>query len=109
LWPRSIRGTLSASILEEIEVDLVESIEAGFLADRLDEVMSRDSRILDGQGREDVEEAAAEFFKRFEKAGIESNKRRRNGEGDGEKIQTSAAVMVFTSLKGRKLKVKAKN
>jgi DNA-binding transcriptional ArsR family regulator len=109
LWPKSIRSTLSASILEEIEVDLVESIEAGLLADRLDEVMSRDSRILDGQGREDVEEAAADFFKRFERAGIESSKRRRNGEGDGEKIQTSAAVMVFSSLKGRKLKVRGKS
>lgn len=109
LWPKSVRGTLSASILEEIEADLVESIEAGLLANRLDEVMSRDSRILDCQGREDVEEAAAEFFKRFEKAGIDSNKRLRNGEGDGEKIQTSAAVMVFSSLKGRKARVKRKS
>jgi DNA-binding transcriptional ArsR family regulator len=109
LWPKSVRGRLSASILEEIGGDLEESIEAGLLADRLDEVMSRDSRALDGQGREDVEEAAAEFFRRFELAGIESNKRRRNGEGDGEKIQTSAAVMVFTSLKGRKLRVKKRN
>jgi len=109
LWPRSIRGTMSASILEEIEQDLVESIEAGLLADRLDEVMTRDSCFFDGQGREEVEEAAAEFFKKFEKAGIDSNRRRRNGEGDGEKIQTTAAVMVFTSLKGRKLKVKDKD
>ncbi len=109
LWPKSVRGTLSASILEEIEADLVESIQAGLLANRLDEVMSRDSRTLDGQGREDVEEAAAEFYKRFEKAGIESNKRLRNGEGGGEKIQTTAAVMVFSSLKGRKLRVKKRS
>jgi DNA-binding transcriptional ArsR family regulator len=109
LWPRSVRGRLSASILEEIEADLVESIEAGLLANRLDEVMTRDSRILDGQGRGDVEEAAAEFFQRFEKAGIDSNKRLRNGEGDGEKIQTTAAVMVFNSLKGRKLRVKKRS
>ncbi|MGE5280953.1 MAG: ArsR/SmtB family transcription factor [Chloroflexota bacterium] len=106
LWPKSVRAKLSASILEEIETDLVESIQAGLLADQLDEVMSRNSHILDGKGRKDVEEAAADFFQRFEKAGIESNKRRRNGEGDGEKIQTSAAIMVFSSLKGRKLKVK---
>ncbi len=106
LWPKSVRGSLSASILKEIEADLVESIQAGLLADRLDEVMSRDSQTLDGQAREDVEEAAATFFKRFEKAGIETNKRRRNGEGDGEKIQTTAAVMVFTSLNGRKAKRK---
>lgn len=109
LWPRSVRGRLSASILEEIEADLVESIEAGLLANRLDEVMTRDSRIMDGQGREDVEEAAAEFYRRFEQAGIDSNKRLRNGEGDGEKIQTTAAVMVFSSLKGRKLRVKRKH
>jgi DNA-binding transcriptional ArsR family regulator len=109
LWPRSVRRTLSASILEEIEQDLVESIEAGLLADRLDEVMSRDSRTFDGQGREEVEEAATEFYKKFEKAGSDSDRRRRNGEGDGKKIQTTAAVMVFTSLKGRKLKVKDKD
>jgi DNA-binding transcriptional regulator GbsR (MarR family) len=108
LWPKSVRGTLSVSILEEIEADLVESIQAGLLANRLDEVMSRDSDILDGQGREDVEEAAAEFYRQFEQAGIESNKRLSNGEGDGEKIQTTAAVMVFSSLKGRKLRVKRK-
>jgi len=108
VWPKSVRGRLSASILEEIEADLVESIEAGLLANRLDEVMSRDSRTLDGQGREEIEEAAAEFYKRFEKAGIDSDKRLRNGEGDGKKIQTTAAVMVFSSLKGRKLRVKGK-
>ena len=108
LWPKSVRGRLSTSILEEIEADLVESIRAGLLANRLDEVMTRDSRVLDGQGREDVEEAAAEFYRRFEKAGIDSSERLRNGEGDGEKIQTTAAVMVFSSLKGRKLRVKGK-
>jgi DNA-binding transcriptional ArsR family regulator len=106
LWPKSVRGSLSASILEEIEADLVESIEAELLAKRLDEVMTRDSRYLDGIARGDVEEAAADFFKVFERASSESNKRRRNGEGDGEKIQTTAVVMVFDSLKGRKLKVK---
>ncbi|HEX3609333.1 MAG TPA: winged helix-turn-helix domain-containing protein [Solirubrobacterales bacterium] len=105
LWPRSIRVTTSGAILEEIEVDLMESIEAGLLADRPDEVMSRDSRIVDGQAREAIEQAAAEFFERFERAGRESAKRLRNSEGGGETIQTSAAVMVFTSLKGRKLKV----
>ncbi len=110
LWPKSVRGRLSASILEEIEIDLVESIEAGLLANRLDEVMTRDSRILDGQAREDVEEAAAEFFMRFEEAENETKKRRRegdgDGDGDGERIQTSAAVMVFSSLNGRKVKGK---
>ncbi len=106
LWPQTVRAGTSSLVLEEIDVDLTESIEAGLLADRPDEVMSRDSRILDGQGREDVEQAAAKFYERFELAGSESGKRRRDGEGDGEKIQTSAVVMVFTSLKGRKLRLK---
>ena len=105
LWPKSIRAGTSGVILEEIEVDLVESGEAGLLADRPDEVMSRDSQTVDGQAREDIEQAAAEFFERVERAGTESAKRLRNGEGDGEEIQTSAAVMVFRSLKGKKLKV----
>lgn len=105
-WPKSARGGVAATILEEIEVDLAESIGANLFNDRPDHVVTRDPRTLDGKGREDAEEAAAEFFERYESIGSESDKRRANGEGDGEAIQTSAVVLVFTSLSGKNLKLK---
>lgn len=105
-WPKSARNAVASSILEEIEVDLAESIGAGLFNDRPDHVVTRDPRTLDGRGREETEEAAAEFFERYERIGLESEKRRTNKEGDGEAIQTSAVVLVFTSLKGKSLKLK---
>jgi DNA-binding transcriptional ArsR family regulator len=105
-WPRSARRGVASTILEEIEIDLAESIGANLFDDRPDCVVTRDPRTLDGKGREDAEEAAAEFFERYESIGSESDKRLANGEGDGEAIQTSAVVLVYTSLKGKNLKVK---
>ena len=105
-WPKSAREGIASMILELVEVDLVESIETGLFNDRPDHVVTRDPRTLDGQGRKDAELAAAEFFKRYEAIGVESDERLANGEGDGERIQTSAVVLVFTSLKGKGLKLK---
>ncbi len=107
-WPKSARSGVASTILEEIEVDLVESIRADLFNDRPDHVVTRDPRTLDGTGREDAEVAAAEFFERYEEIGTESDKRLRNGQGDGERIQTSAVLLVFTSLSGKDLKVKKK-
>jgi DNA-binding transcriptional ArsR family regulator len=107
-WPQSARDSVAGTILEEVEVDLVESINADLFNDRPDHVVTRDPRTLDGKGREDAEVLAAEFFERYEKIGSESDKRLKNGEGDGERIQTSAVVLVFSSLKGKNLKVKRK-
>jgi DNA-binding transcriptional ArsR family regulator len=105
-WPKSARSGVASTILEEIEVDLAESIKADLFNDRPDHVVTRDPRTLDGKGREEAEEAAADFFKRYEEIGMESDRRLRNDEGDGEKIQTSAVLLVFTSLKGKSLKLK---
>lgn len=105
-WPKSARGSVASAILEEIETDLSESIGANLFNDRPDHVVTRDPRTLDGKGREDAEEAAAEFFEKYERIGGEADKRRANGEGDGETIQTSAVVLVFTSLSGKNLKLK---
>lgn len=41
------------------------SLETGTLDKRPDWVVARDPRVLDNQGREDAEEAAAEFLKRY--------------------------------------------
>jgi DNA-binding transcriptional ArsR family regulator len=107
-WPKSARDGVAGTILQEVEVDLSESISAGLFNDRPDHVVTRDPRTLDGKGREDTEEAAAEFFGRYEKIASEADKRLKNGEGDGERIQTSAVVLVFTSLHGKNLKLKKK-
>ena len=107
-WPRSARRGIASTLLEEVETDIVESLGVDLFDDRSDCVVARDPRALDGKGREDAEEAAAEFFERYEKIGSESDKRLTNGEGDGERIQTSAVVLVFTSLKGKNLKLKGK-
>lgn len=104
-WPKSARDGVAGTILEQIEVDLVESIKAGLFNDRPDHVVARDPRILDGKGREDAEILAAEFFERYEKIGTEADKRMKNGESDGERIQTSAVLLVFTSLKGKNVKL----
>jgi DNA-binding transcriptional ArsR family regulator len=107
-WPKSARGSVASTILEEIEMDLAESIGTGLFNDRPDHVVTRDPRTLDGKGREEAEVAAAEFFERYEEIGGESDKRLRNGEGDGQRIQTSAVVLVFTSPKGKNLRLKGK-
>jgi DNA-binding transcriptional ArsR family regulator len=108
-WPRSARSGVASTILEEIETDLAESINADLFNDRPDHVVTRDPRTLDGKGREDVEVAAAEFFEIYERIGIESDQRLAKGEGDGKAIQTSAVLLVFTSLKGKKLKLKKRH
>jgi DNA-binding transcriptional ArsR family regulator len=100
-WPKSARDGVAGTIMEQVEVDLVESINAGLFNDRPDHVVARDPRTLDGKGREDAEVLAAEFFERYEKIGGEADERLKNGEGDGERIQTSAVLLVFTSLKGK--------
>lgn len=105
-WPKSAREDIVGMILELVEEDLIESIKAGLFNDRPDHVVTRDPRTLDGKGRKDAEIAAAEFFKRYEEIGCEADKRLANGEGDRERIQTSAVLLVFTSLKGKKLKLK---
>lgn len=107
-WPKSARDGVAGTIMEQVEADLVESINAGLFNDRPDHVVARDPRTLDGKGREDAEMLAAEFFERYEKIGSEADKRLKNGEGDGERIQTSAVLLVFTSLKGKNLQLNRK-
>jgi hypothetical protein len=108
-WPKSVRDGVAGTILEEVEVDLTESISAGLFNDRPDHVVTRDPRTLDGKAREDTEEAAAEFFERYEEIAGGAEKRLKNGEGDGERIQTSAVVLVFSSLNGKNLKLMLKH
>lgn len=104
LLPKSAQRGLWGDVLADIEQDVGASLETGTFDKRADLVVGRDPRILDGEGREDAEELAVEFFERYEQLEVDSDRRRQDGEGDGESIPTTAAVLVFGSALGKKLK-----
>lgn len=109
LMPKSAQAGVWAPVIADIERDVSTSLETGTFAKRPDFVVGRDAKTLDGQAREDAEELAAEFFKRFEQLEADSARRRRNGEGDGEEIATTAALLVFESALGKNLKPSKKS
>lgn len=104
LMPKSAQRQMFSDVLADVEQDVGTSLETGTFDQRPDWVVGRDPRILDGQAREDAEELAAEFFERYEQLEVESDRRRQNGEGDGESIPTTAVMLVFGSAEGKKLK-----
>jgi DNA-binding transcriptional ArsR family regulator len=104
LAPPSAQRSIWGDVLADIEQDVGTSLETGTFDKRPDLVVGRDVAILDGKAREDTEELAAEFYERFDKIEGEAANRRAKGEGDGESIPTTAAVLVFGSAKGKKLK-----
>ncbi len=104
LMPKSAQRHMFSDVLADVEQDVGTSLETGTFDKRPDWVVGRDPRILDGEAREDAEELAAEFFERYEQLEVESDRRRQNGEGDGESIPTTAVMLVFGSAEGKKLK-----
>jgi DNA-binding transcriptional ArsR family regulator len=104
LLPKSAQRGVWGDVLADIEQDVGAALETGTFDIRPDLVVGRDPRVLDGKGREDAEELAAEFFERYEEIEAETVNRRANGEGDGESIPTTAVVLVFSSVLGKKLK-----
>lgn len=104
LAPPSAQRSIWGDVLADIEQDIGTSLETGTFDKRLDLVVGRDVRILDGKAREDTEELAAEFYERYESIEGEAVNRRAKGEGDGEAIPTTAAVLVFGSAEGKNLK-----
>lgn len=104
LIPKSAQREMFGNVLADIEQDVGTSLETGTFDKRPDWVVGRDPRILDNQGREDAEEAATEFFERYEEIEAEAANRRANGEGAGESIPTTAVVLVFGSALGKNLK-----
>jgi DNA-binding transcriptional ArsR family regulator len=102
LWPKSAQRSVFGSVLEDIAEDAISSLQAGTFDKRPDYVVGRDPRILDGKRCEDAEDLAAEFFERFEGVSKESKRRIENGEG--EKIQVTAALLIFGSAFGKKLR-----
>ncbi len=104
LMPKSAQRTMFGDVLADVEEDVGTSLETGTFDKRPDWVVGRDPRILDGKGREGAEELATEFFERYEQLEVESDRRKQNGEGDGESIATTAVVLVFGSAQGKNLK-----
>jgi DNA-binding transcriptional ArsR family regulator len=104
LMPKSVQRGMFGDVLADIEQDVGTSLETGTFDKRPDWVVGRDPRILDGRAREDIEEAAGEFFKRNELAEVETAERVANGESEGELIPTTTVVLVFGSALGKKLK-----
>jgi DNA-binding transcriptional ArsR family regulator len=104
LAPKSAQRSIWGDVLADLEQDVGTSLETGTFDKRPDLVVGRDVRILDGQGREAAEELAAEFYERYGQLEVDSDQRREKGEGDGESIPTTAAVLVFGSAEGKNLK-----
>jgi DNA-binding transcriptional ArsR family regulator len=104
LMPKSAQAGVWAPVMADIERDVSTSLETGTFDKRDDFVVGRDTKSLDGRARESAEELAAEFYERLEQLEVDSDRRRRNGEGDGEEIATTAVVLVFDSALGKALK-----
>ena len=104
LIPKSAQRGVWGPVLKDIERDANTSLSAGTFNRRDDLVVAHENENLDGQARAEVELLAAVFYCRYAELGVESDKRRQNGEGDGEEIPTTAAMLVFDSAKGKNLK-----
>jgi DNA-binding transcriptional ArsR family regulator len=104
LLPKSAQRRVFGDVLADIEQDVSVALETGTFDQRPDYFVGRDPRIFDGQGCEDADAAATTFLARYKEIEVESDKRRQNGEGDGQSIATTAVVLVFGSALGKKLK-----
>ena len=99
--PKSAQRIIGNGILEKIDKDVGASLKSGKFYEREDWHASWTPLDLDGQGCQDAEELCDEFVKRYLALGGQTTQRRANGEGDGEHIWTTAAVLVFGSEHGK--------
>jgi DNA-binding transcriptional ArsR family regulator len=107
-YPKSAQQRIFAPVLEDLGQDMTTALDSGKFDEREDYVVSRTPAVLDGRAREEAEKLGDEFIERFLLLEAESTLRRRNGEGDGEEISTTAALLVFGSLLGKNLKATRK-
>jgi DNA-binding transcriptional ArsR family regulator len=98
--PKSGQHIIGNDILQEIDKDVAVSLKSGRFYKRDDWHTSWTPLDFDGQACEDAEEFADEVVERFLKFGAEAATRRANGEGDGEHIPTSVALLIFGSERG---------
>src|SRR3954447_5775670 len=75
LMPKSGQRTAFTNVLIELEHDMGTSLETGTFDKRPDWVVARDPGVLDGQGREEAEEEAAAFLKRYKEIKVRATKR----------------------------------
>lgn len=102
LMPKSGQRAAYSGVLVDLEHDMCTSLETGTFDKRPDWVVARDPGILDGKGREDAEEEAAAFLKKYKEIKGEASKRLANGEG--EPVPTTAALLIFGSARSKRTK-----
>jgi DNA-binding transcriptional ArsR family regulator len=95
--PKSAQGIIVANRVQEIDEDLNPSLRSGMFYDRDDWHASRTPAVFDGQGREAVEKLCDEFIDRYLAIAGDTANRIAMGEDDGERVWTTAALLVFTS------------
>jgi DNA-binding transcriptional ArsR family regulator len=108
LLPKSAQRGVWGDVMADIEQDVGTSLETGTFDKRNDFVVGRDSRNLDDIARKTGEELAAEFYERWEQLEVDTDRRIVNGESDGEIHPTTAAMLIFGSAEGKKLKSRKK-
>jgi DNA-binding transcriptional ArsR family regulator len=106
LMPKSGQRTAYRNVLIELEHDMCTSLETGTFDKRSDWVVARDPGVLDSKGREDAEEAAADFLMTYKKIKAAATERLANGEG--EPVPTTAALLLFGSARSKKTKTAKK-
>jgi DNA-binding transcriptional ArsR family regulator len=102
LMPKSGRRSSYNRVLVELEEDMCESLESGAFDKRPDWVVARDPGAIDGQGRGEAEQAAADFLKRYKEIKIAA--RQRIADKESESVPTTLAVLIFGSGLSRKPK-----
>jgi DNA-binding transcriptional ArsR family regulator len=108
LYPKSAQQRMFGAVIADIGQDMTTALDSGKFDDRDDYVVSRTPAILDGQAREAAEKLGDEFIERFLLLEDETTFRRAKGEGDGEEIPTTAALLIFGSVLGKNLKATRK-
>lgn len=108
LYPKSAQQRMFGAVIADIGQDMTTALDSGKFDDRDDYVVSRTPALLDGQAREAAEKLGDEFIDRFLLLEDETTLRRAKGEGDGEEIPTTAALLIFGSVLGKNLKATRK-
>jgi DNA-binding transcriptional regulator GbsR (MarR family) len=103
-FPKSAQRGMFVDTMEDTNKDVVASLKSGRFDARDDYHVSYTPADLDNQACEEAEKLADKFVEDFIQLGADSAERRANGEGGGEHIPTSAAVLVFGSEQAEKEK-----
>ncbi len=102
--PKTGQQVIANDILEAIDKDIGDSTKSGRFYERDDSHVSYTPADLDEQGCAEANELADEFVARFLEIEGRSANRRVVGEGGGEHIVVSSAVLVYPSEHGEKKK-----